>query len=159
MSRWSRSRWQAAALVALGAGAALGAEALPAGASGVSAKVSPNHGLVNGQVVTVSGHGLTRSYDGTAETWFAAECTAAVHGRMSTDADTPHCNITDAQGIRVARNGSFATRFHVRTGIIGDGYCGTVGHPSCVIGIGTAQGLGTVVKITFASPAHSGAAG
>ena len=77
----------------------------------------------------------------------------------STDADTPHCNITDAQGIRVARNGSFTTRFHVRTGIIGDGYCGTVGHPSCVIGIGTAQGLGTVVKITFAPPAHSGAAG
>jgi hypothetical protein len=139
-----------AALIVLVAGVALLAQAAPAGAS-VTVKVSPDHGLVNGQVVTISGKGLVRSYDGNAQTWFSTECTAAVHGRMSPAKDTSHCDITDARAIRVARNGSFSTHFRVRTGIIGDGYCGTDGHNTCVIGVGTAQGLGTVVKITFAS--------
>jgi hypothetical protein len=152
MSRWSRCRWPAAALAVLAPGAAaLLAEAAPAGAA-VSVKVSPDHGLVNGQVVTVSGHGLVRSYDGAAQTWFATECTAAVHGHMSPATDTSHCDITDAKAIRVAKDGAFSTRFRIRTGIVGDGYCGSDGHASCVIGIGTSDGLGTVVKITFADP-------
>jgi hypothetical protein len=118
----------------------------------VSVKVSPDHGLVNGQVVVISGHGLARSWKGASQTWFAAECNPAVHKRLSPATDTAHCDITDAKAIRVSRNGSFSTRFRIRTGIIGDGYCGTSGHPGCVIGVGTAQGLGTVVKITFAAP-------
>ena len=151
MSRWSRYPSAAAALVLLAAVAALLADAAPAGAS-VSAKASPDRGLVNGQVVTISGHGLVHSYGGDAQTWFVVECTAAVRGRMSPVNDISHCDLTAAKAIRVAHNGSFSTRFHVHTGIIGDGYCGTAGHPSCVIGIGTAAGLGTVVKISFASP-------
>jgi hypothetical protein len=153
VSRWSKYPWSLATLVVLVAGAALLAQPVPAGAgASVTVKVSPDHGLANGQVVTISGKGLVRSYEGNAQTWFATECTAAVHGRVSPAKDTSHCDITDARAIRVARNGSFSTRFRVRTGIIGDGYCGTNGHNTCVIGVGTAQGLGTVVKITFASP-------
>jgi hypothetical protein len=155
MTGWSRRWWSAAALVVLAAIAALVANPAPASAA-VSVKVSPDHGLVNGQVVVVSGHGLARSWGGTAQTWFAAECNRAVHGHISPATDTSHCDITDAKAIRVSRNGSFSIRFRVRSGIIGDGYCGTVGHPGCVIGVGTAQGLGTVVKITFAAPTSLG---
>jgi hypothetical protein len=152
MARWSRWWQPTGALVVLAAAATLVAD--PAAAStAVSVKVSPDHGLVNGQVVTISGHGLARSYDGAAQTWFAVECNSAVHGHVSPANDTSHCDITDAKAIRVAHNGAFSTRFRVRTGIIGDGYCGTNGHPTCVIGVGTAQGLGTVVKITFGAPA------
>ena len=153
MPRGPKCRWPAAALAVLALGAAVVvAEGVPAGASSVSVKVSPDRGLVNGQVVTVSGHGLVRSYNGSPQTWFATECTAVVHGHMSPATDTSHCNITDAKAIRVARNGSFSTRFRIHTGIVGDGYCGSDGHASCVIGIGTAAGLGTVVKISFADP-------
>jgi len=150
MTGWSRWWWSAAALV-IAAGAPLVSAVAPAGAA-VSVKVSPDHGLVNGQVVVISGHGLARSWRGAAQTWFAAECNSAVHKHLSPATDTSHCDITDAKAIRVARNGYFSTRFRIRTGIIGDGYCGTLGHPGCVIGVGTVQGLGTVVKIAFSTP-------
>jgi hypothetical protein len=118
----------------------------------LAVKVSPNHGLVNGQTVTLSGHGLTRSDGSGSLTWFATECTASVRGRMNPSTDTPHCDVTDAQAIRVSHSGSFSTKFRVRSGIVGDGYCGTAGHATCVIGVGTAKGQGTVVKISFATP-------
>jgi hypothetical protein len=163
MSRCSGYRWSALALtpVALLAGLAVVlvavAEAVPAPAVGgstrMTVKVTPSHGLVNGQTVVVSGRGLARSQGGDSLTWFATECTASVRGHMNPATDTPHCNVTDAQAIRVSANGSFSTRFRVHTGIVGDGYCGTPGHASCVIGVGTASGLGTVVKISFAAPA------
>jgi hypothetical protein len=140
-----------AALVVLAAGAPLVAGAAPAGPA-VSVKVSPDHGLVNGRVVVISGHGLAHSWKGAPQTWFAAQCNAAVHRHLSPATDTAHCDITDARAIRVSRNGSFAIHFRIRSGIIGDGYCGTPGHLGCVIGVGTAQGLGTVVKIMFAAP-------
>jgi hypothetical protein len=132
------------------------AAAAPASAA-VSVKASPDHGLVNGQVVVISGHGLVRSWKGAPQTWFAAECNAAVHKHLSPSTDTAHCDITDARAIRVSRNGSFAIHFRIRTGIIGDSYCGTPGHLACVVGVGTAQGLGTVVKIAFAAPPMSNA--
>ncbi len=150
-------RWAAAVVlgllaVATGTGAAM-CGATAAGAASVAIKVTPATGLVNGQTVTLSGRGLARSYRGTAQTWFATECTRSVQGRMNPSTDTPHCDITNARAIRVGRNGTFTARFRVVTGIIGDGYCGTAGHLSCVIGIGTAQGLGTVVRIRFKTPA------
>ena len=46
----------------------------------VSVKVTPSRGLVDGQVVTVSGRGLARTYAGKPLTWFVTECTAAVRG-------------------------------------------------------------------------------
>lgn len=124
-----------------------------AGASGVSAKVTPNRGLVGSQAVTVSGRGLAQSAGGKPLTWFATECTAMVKGQMNASTDTPHCDLTAAQAIRVRHDGSFSMRFRVRTGIIGDGYCGTPGHTSCVIGIGAVGSHGPVLRIWFKSPA------
>jgi hypothetical protein len=119
-------------------------------AAAVSVKVSPNRGLVNGQVVTVSGRGLSRSATGSGLTWFVSQCTASVRWRMNPATDTPHCDVTDAKAIRIGRDGSFSTRFHVRAGIVGDGYCGTAGHATCVIAVSTAKGQGSVAKISFA---------
>ena len=78
------------------------------------------------------------------------------HGAGSNPStDTPHCDITAAQALKVAHNGdTFNARYKVTTGIIGDGYCGTAGHATCVIGVGTAQGLGTVVRISSRAPPH-----
>ncbi len=153
-------RWPAAAIPgALAVGTLVAV--LPgqvAGASAVVVKASPSTGLVDGQTVTISGRGLVHSYHGSAQTWFVTECSAAVHGHVNPATDTPHCDITDAKGLRVARNGAFVAHYRVTTGIIGDGYCGTPGHLTCVLGVGTAQGLGTVVHITFKTPAPPGPA-
>ena len=138
--------------LAVVAGAAVQALPAQAGTPGLVVKVTPSQGLRPGQTVDVSGHGLQRSSSGTPLTWFITECTAAVRGRMNPATDTPHCDITHAQAIRVSTNGAFSSRYRLTTGIIGDGYCGTEGHATCVIGVGTAQGLGTVVRITFKTP-------
>ncbi len=163
MSRWSTCRWSThvSELSAVVASAVVACAVVsgvlllvPASAStpGMSVKVTPNRGLVNGQAVTISGHGLTRSDGGGNLTWFATQCTASVRGRMNPSTDTPHCDVTDAQAVRVSHNGTFSMKFRVRSGIVGDGYCGTAGHTTCVIGIGTVKGQGTVVKISFATP-------
>jgi hypothetical protein len=156
MSRWSAYRWSAHAS-ALGAtvvcavvSSVLLAGPASAGATGLSVKVSPDRGVVNGQLVTVSGRGLSRTATGSGLTWFITECTASVRGRMNPSTDTPHCDVTDAKAIQVSHAGSFSTKFRVRAGIVGDGYCGTAGHTTCVIGVSTAKGQGTVVKISFA---------
>jgi hypothetical protein len=112
-------------------------------------KVSPSQGLKSGQTVIVSGHGLPKSSGGKPQTWFVIECTAAVRGRVDPATDTPHCDITHAQALRVSAKGTFSSRYRLTTGIIGDGYCGTAGHTTCVIGVGTSEGSGTVVRITF----------
>lgn len=139
--------------VAVVVGAAVTATPAQAATSGLAVKVTPSQGLKPEQTVDVSGHGLTKSSGGSPLTWFITECTAAVRGRMNPATDTPHCDIAHAQAIRVNTNGTFSSRYHLTTGIIGDGYCGTAGHATCVIGVGTAQGLGTVVRITFKTPA------
>jgi hypothetical protein len=161
MSRWSAYTWPAHVSAAVAAVVcALGSCVLPAdpasaGATGLSVKVSPDRNLVNGQVVTVSGRGLARSATANGLTWFITECTAVVKERMNPATDTPHCDVTDARAIKVSREGTFSTRFRVRTGIVGDGYCGIDGHANCVIGVSTAKGQGTVVTITFATPAKT----
>ncbi|HWD55350.1 MAG TPA: hypothetical protein VG346_09515 [Acidimicrobiales bacterium] len=169
MSRWSAYRWwthahgqgavvafAAFTCVTISAALIAGPASASAGTPGTVVKVTPSRGLVNGRTVTISGHGLTRSDGGGSLTWFATECTASVRGRMNPSTDTPHCDVTDAQAIRVSRNGSFSMKFRVRSGIIGDGYCGTGGHTTCVIGIGTVNGQGTVVRISFAAPPSPG---
>jgi hypothetical protein len=146
-------RWSAVVAALAGAvGAAALAVPAQAGTAGVIAKVAPNQGLEPGQTVIVSGHGLPKSSGGSPQTWFVTECTAAVRGRMDPATDTPHCDITHAQAVRVSSKGTFSSRYRLTTGIIGDGYCGTAGHLTCVIGVGTAQGLGTVVRISFKTP-------
>ena len=150
-------RWAAA-----GAAAALGCIALLASAwpavaaprstrSGPSVKVSPSRNLGTGQSVSVAGSVIPNSSGG--EIWFVTQCTAAVRGsHFNPSTASPHCNLTAAKAIHVSRNGTFATHYQVATGIIGDGWCGTAGHLTCVLGVGTASGLGTVVRITFRSP-------
>ena len=151
-----RSVAVAVALVALAAiaGPAVlaGAVAAQAGTPGLGVKVTPSQGLKPGQMVAVSGHGLPKSSGGSTRTWFVTECTAAVRGRMNISTDTPHCDISHAQAIRVSSKGTFSSHYRLTAGIIGDGWCGTAGHSSCVIGVGTAQGLGTVVRVTFRTP-------
>ena len=122
-----------------------------AGAAGpkITVKVSPNHGLVGGQSVTISGRGLVKTYHGSPQTWFIAQCTAAVQGHLDVKTDTPHCNASGAKQITLGKKGSFSTPFTVVSGTVGDGSCGTAGHSTCVIGVGTVTGLGTVVKIQF----------
>src|SRR5579863_8220230 len=79
MSRWSAYRFSAHAS-ALGAiVVALVSSVLPAGPAAAGTvsptlKVSPDRGLVNGQVVTVSGSGLTHSAGGSGLTWFVTQC-------------------------------------------------------------------------------------
>lgn len=142
----------AAASVAAATTVVLTAVPQVAGAAAVSVKVSPNSGLAGGQMVTVTGKNLVRSYRGSPQTWFVTECTASVRGHLKPSTDTSHCDVTSAKALRVSRNGTFSARYRITAGIIGDGYCGTPGHLTCVIGVGTAQGLGTVVRITFQSP-------
>jgi hypothetical protein len=154
MYRWRAAAVGVACLSLPGAVLAFLASS-PAGASGLSVHVTPSRGLVNAQSVTVSGRGLARTYAGKPLTWFLAECTATVQGRMNPSNDTPHCDVTEAKAIRLSRRGTFSTRFHVETGIVGDGYCGSDGHDTCVISIGNARGQGTVVHITFRDPGTS----
>jgi hypothetical protein len=123
-----------------------------AGTPGMVVKVTPSQGLKTGQLVTVTGHGLPKSAGTSPQTWFLTECTAAVRVRVDPSTDTPHCDITHAQAIKVTKSGTFTTHYRLTTGILGDGYCGTAGHATCVIGVGTAKGLGTVVRITFKTP-------
>jgi hypothetical protein len=143
----------AAALAGVVGAAVLAVPAQAGGAPGLVVKVTPSQGLTPGQNVALSGHGLPKSSGGSPRTWFITECTAAVRGRMNPSTDTPHCDITHAQALRVSSKGTFSAHFRVIAGIVGDGYCGTAGHANCVIGVGTAQGMGTVVRISFRTPA------
>ncbi len=127
------------------------------GSPGMVIKVGPNQGLKAGQVVAINGRGLPKSAGSSPRTWFVTECTALVRGRMNPATDTPHCDITHAQALKVSSSGTFNFHYRLTTGIIGDGYCGTAGHATCVIGVGTAQGLGTVVRITFKVPSSQAA--
>jgi Neocarzinostatin family len=122
--------------------------AVPAGASGVSVKVSPAKGLSNGKVVTVSGTGLPVATNGKKNAFFIDECNAAVVGHRSV-ADEPHCDVSVAKALKVSKKGAFKTTFKVATGTVGDGACGVAGHLTCVIGVGDAAGQGGVANIAF----------
>jgi hypothetical protein len=122
--------------------------ATPAGASGISLKVSPEKGLSDGQVVKVSGSGLPVTTKGKKNSFFLDECNSAVTGQLSL-ADEPHCDVSVAKALTVSKKGSFKTSFQVATGKVGDGSCGIAGHLSCVIGVGDTGGQGAVADITF----------
>jgi hypothetical protein len=145
MRGWSRAGVALAGAV----GASFFTLPAQAGAAGLVVKVTPDQGLEPGQTVTVSGQGLPKSSKSSPRTWFVTECTGAVRGRMNPTTDTPHCDISNARALRVSPSGSFRSRYRLTTGITGDGYCGTDGHNTCVIGVGDVQGEGTVVRITF----------
>jgi hypothetical protein len=129
-------------------GMSMVALATPAGASGLSVKVSPSKGLANNEAVKVSGKGFPYSTKGKANSFFATECTAAVTGKLSV-ADAVHCDESHVAVVKVSKKGTFSFAFTVITGPIGDGMCGTPGNLKCVIGIGDVAGQGSVGKITF----------
>ena len=108
--------------------------------------------LVGGQAVTVTGHGLGKPPGNGAPTWFMVECTSAVKGRLNPATDTPHCDLTHADTLKLSSRGSFTGHYRVVAGIVGDGYCGTPGYATCVLAVGTASDKGTVVPITFRVP-------
>ncbi len=153
-------RWAVAGVVAAfgcGTGTALlsdGPLAAPAGAAspGSSVTVSPSRGLAAGQLLTITGKAFPRPGSGANVTWFVTQCTAAVHGRLNASTDSSHCDLTNARAVHLSKNGSFTAHYRVETGIVGDGYCGTAGHLTCIIGVGTADGTGVVVKVTFRTP-------
>jgi hypothetical protein len=146
------SRGRMAGLVVGGAAALLlttvMAVAAPAGASGISLKVSPGKGLSNHQVVKVSGNGLPLTTNGKKNSFFLDECNALVTGQLSL-ADEPHCDVSVAKALKVSKKGAFKTTFQVVTGTVGDGTCGVTGHLTCVIGVGDTSGQGAVANITF----------
>jgi hypothetical protein len=155
----TKYRWAVAGVAAaLGCGTATAlltdgpAPTASASSPGFSVTVSPSHGLTSGQSVTITGKGFPKPGNGTNVTWFVTQCTVAVHGHLDATTDTPHCDVTTAKGVHMGKNGTFTAHYRVETGIIGDGYCGTIGHLTCVLGVGTANGTGAVVKITFRTP-------
>jgi hypothetical protein len=155
-------RWAVAGVAAaLGCGGASAATVLSAAATAApgaaatprdSVTVSPSRGLIAGQTVTITGRGFPKPGGGSDVTWFVTQCTAAVHGRLNASTETSHCDVATAKAVHMGKNGAFTAHYRVETGIIGDGYCGTAGHLTCVIGVGTANATGSVVKITFRTP-------
>jgi len=153
-------RWAMAGVVAAlgcGTGTVLLSDvspAAPAHASspGAAVTVSPSRSLTGGQLVTVSGKGFPKSGGGTNVTWFVAQCTAAVHGRLNASSDASHCDLTSAKVLHIGKNGIFTAHYRIETGVVGDGYCGTAGHLTCVVGVGTADSTGFAVKVTFRNP-------
>lgn len=161
MHRWAVA-WVVTAL-GCGTGTALlsdGALAASASAAppGSSVTVSPSRGLAAGQLLTITGKGFPRPGSASV-TWFVTQCTAAVHGHLNASTDSSHCDLTNAKAVHLSKNGTFTAHYRVRTGIVGDGYCGTAGHLTCIIGVGTADGTGVAVKVTFRSqPPYPGSA-
>ena len=153
-------RWAVAGVVAAlgcGTGTSLlsgGALAAPAGAAstGSSVTVSPSRGLAAGQLLTITGKGFPKPGSGTNVTWFVTQCTAAVHGRLNASSDASHCDLTSAKVLHIGNNGTFTAHYRIETGVVGDGYCGTAGHLTCVVGVGTADSTGFAVKVTFRNP-------
>jgi hypothetical protein len=136
------------ALLNDGALAASGGAASPTS----SVTVSPSRGLAAGQLLTITGKGFPKPGSGANVTWFVTQCTAAVHGHLNASTDSPHCDLTNAKAVHLNKNGTFTAHYRVQTGIVGDGYCGLAGHLTCIIGVGTADGTGVVVKVTFRTP-------
>jgi hypothetical protein len=129
--------------------------AAPAGANpGYSMTVTPDTGLVKGQTVTVTGSGFPYETGGAVNSYFMAQCTSAVTGAL-TASDTGHCNIGAVQSVTATQAGTFTAKIKLVTGVVGDGFCGTKGHLTCVIGAGNTTADGTAVQITFKAPKPS----
>ena len=116
--------------------------------------MTPSKGLVNGQSVGVSGRGLAKTYHGKAETWFITECTADVQGAAERHRRRERpLRHQPRQAATSSAKGTFSTHFAVATG--GSSATAIAAPPvtdSCVIGVGTVQSQGTVVRITFKAP-------
>lgn len=134
------------ALVAGGLGMTAGA--LSAGAATVSTPaitVTPDIGLTNNQVVSITGTGFTPN-----SSLAAVEC----NGQSTASTGTAGCNLTSIDPITVNASGDIqSTNFTVQTGTIGNGTCGTSATDAlCFIAIGTTSGsLLAFTSIAFAT--------
>jgi hypothetical protein len=122
----------------------------PAGASGISVRVSPSSGLVNNQAVTITASGLGKSKHGSIATWFASECIPnAAHVRNLDPGFSHDCAVSLIKDLKVTPAGAVKATFRVATGRVGTGSCGVPGHLTCLIAVGTAVGVHKTVTISF----------
>jgi hypothetical protein len=105
---------------------------------------TPAVGLKNGETVTVTGSGFKAH-----EQIIVLECLAGATGATQ-------CDIADASAVTTTGKGVLPkTTFHVKTGKIGNGSCGTSSSnlKGCVINAGTVSGTDTAtVAIAFRAP-------
>lgn len=114
-------------------------------AAGRTLAATPNVGLVNAQVVKVSGSGFLPN-----EQVYVIECISTATSAASCDINTATPATTDASGNLPSTN------FSVVTGVIsGTTTCGTSASDlnNCIISVGTSLGADTAATpITFAAP-------
>ncbi len=122
----------------------LGATSLASVAAKRVLHVAPSTRLKNHEAVAVTGSGFKPH-----EQIIVLECLATATGAAQ-------CDIADASSVTTSGKGALPkTTFHVRTGKIGDGTCGTTSSnlKDCVINAGTVNGTDTAtVAITFRAP-------
>lgn len=138
------------ATVAIVLGGLSVAGALSAGAATVSLPsitVTPNVGLTNGEVVSISGTGFSPNEASLA----AVECNISA-------TSVAGCNTSSIDPITVNASGDIAaTSFTVETGTIGNGACGTSPETAnCLISIGSTA---TDTVVAYASINFSGGPG
>jgi hypothetical protein len=124
-------------------GLSLTADALAASAATValpSITITPNIGLTDGQVVSVSGSGFTPG-----ASLAAVECNGKATGVTG-------CDTSSIDPITVGSTGTFTVTFNAATGPIGNGTCGTgAADALCFIAIGTtSDALVADASIAFA---------
>jgi hypothetical protein len=119
----------AAAVAIILGGLVLAADVLPANAETVTVPtitLTPDIGLLNGQVVSLSGNGFTPG-----ASLAAFECNGQATGVAG-------CDTSKVDPITVTSSGTFTTSFSAMTGTIGDGTCGISATDSlCFVAIGT----------------------
>ncbi|HUZ42424.1 MAG TPA: neocarzinostatin apoprotein domain-containing protein, partial [Acidimicrobiales bacterium] len=120
--------------------------AFSAGASGTpTITITPNTGLANLQLVTVTGSGFTPNQG--FGTMAAVEC-------IATATTSAGCDTVDYALVTSGPTGDVSFQFSVRTGTIGNGTCGTSAtDATCLISVATISPPATLAyaTITFAS--------
>lgn len=103
--------------------------------------LAPDIGLLNGQVIKLTGSGFAPG-----ASLVAVECNAQGHGAAA-------CDTSAAEPVTVATDGTISTSFSAVVGTVGDGTCGTKATDAlCFVAIGTASGaLVVAASIAFVS--------
>ncbi len=134
----------ATAVALLLGGLVLAAPTLSAGAATATVPaitLTPDIGLLSGQVIKLTGSGFTPG-----ASLVAVECNAQGHGVAA-------CDTSAAEPVIVASDGTISTSFSAVVGTVGDGTCGTKATDAlCFVALGTASGaLVADASIAFVS--------